>query len=396
MKSFRKILFWCHLVAGVTAGVVVLIMSVTGVLLTYEKQLTFWWETRSFSITPSTPLSPEDLLTKVSAAAGATPSNITFRSDATAPLSVSLPNPSGRGERTLYVNPYTGELLGEGAPGMRRFLRQMEDVHRWLALEGSGRDLGRWVTGIANLLFLFIVVSGLYLWLPRLWTWAQVRNVIWFKRGLPSKARDFNWHNTIGFWCCVPLAVVVASGVVMSFGWASNLVFRLAGENPPQQRPRPPAPPGNAATDVAKLSYEGLNGLYTRAQQYNYDWRTIAVRLPKTDEANAVFSVDAGWGGQPQKRTTLTLERRTGQVVKTETFADNSTGRRWRTILRFAHTGEVLGLFGQTLAGFASLGAVFLVYTGVALSWRRFGNWRTRRARAIAADGTAIPKVSVP
>ena len=108
MKTFRKILFWCHLVIGVTIGVVVLLMSITGVLLTYEKQLTNWWETRSFVITPTTPLPPETLLSKVSAAAGATPLSVTFRTDATARFSISLPNPGGRGEKTLYVNPYTG------------------------------------------------------------------------------------------------------------------------------------------------------------------------------------------------------------------------------------------------------------------------------------------------
>ena len=37
--TLRKVLFWCHLAAGVTAGVVILIMSVTGVLLAYEQQI---------------------------------------------------------------------------------------------------------------------------------------------------------------------------------------------------------------------------------------------------------------------------------------------------------------------------------------------------------------------
>ena len=37
--SFRKILFWTHLIAGCIAGAVVLTMSVTGVLLTYERQI---------------------------------------------------------------------------------------------------------------------------------------------------------------------------------------------------------------------------------------------------------------------------------------------------------------------------------------------------------------------
>ncbi len=58
--------------------------------------------------------------------------------------------------------------------------------------------------------------------------------------------------------------------------------------------------------------------------------------------------------------------------MKWETFSSNSRGRQLRTILRFAHTGEVLGLPGQTIAGIASAGGAVLVYTGLALSLRRF------------------------
>jgi uncharacterized iron-regulated membrane protein len=50
MKTFRKILFWCHLTAGVVAGLVILMMSATGVLLTYEKQMIEWADARTYSI----------------------------------------------------------------------------------------------------------------------------------------------------------------------------------------------------------------------------------------------------------------------------------------------------------------------------------------------------------
>ena len=66
--------------------------------------------------------------------------------------------------------------------------------------------------------------------------------------------------------------------------------------------------------------------------------------------------------------------------MKVERFADVSRGIRWRIFMRFAHTGEVLGVVGQTIAGIASLGACVLAYTGAALSWRRWRNWRRRRA----------------
>ena len=81
-----------------------------------------------------------------------------------------------------------------------------------------------------------------------------------------------------------------------------------------------------------------------------------------------------------------------GAATKWEGFEAGTAGRKLRTLLRFAHTGEVAGLPGQLIAGLASLGAVVLGYTGLALSLRRFAAWRARRrppAQAIAARPAA-------
>jgi uncharacterized iron-regulated membrane protein len=314
------------------------------------------------------------------------PAALILRADGSVPASVTLPG-GGQEPRTLFVDPYTGAVLGEGAVGTHRFFRAVTDWHRWLGRKGDGRAAGQAVTGAANLLFLFIVASGLYLWVPRSWTPQQFKQVLWFKRGISARARDFNWHNVIGFWCCVPLFVVVLAGVVISYPWTSDLVYRLAGEapsGPPGGRPgRGPGgsgrPSDGRSAEVSPAAWAGLDTLVTRAEAHRADWKTITVRLPRDVAAPLVFTVDAGMGGEPQKREMLTLDR-TGNVVKVERFSDGTLGRRWRALLRFAHTGEVLGWAGQTMAGLASLGACFLICTGVALSWRRWRAWSQRRA----------------
>ncbi len=90
-----------------------------------------------------------------------------------------------------------------------------------------------------------------------------------------------------------------------------------------------------------------------------------------------MITLDEGYGGQPQKRQTLTMSRATG-AERWEAFADQTTGRRLRSWLRFAHTGETYRLPGQTVAGLVSAGAVMLVWTGIALACRRFLAWRAR------------------
>jgi uncharacterized iron-regulated membrane protein len=114
------------------------------------------------------------------------------------------------------------------------------------------------------------------------------------------------------------------------------------------------------------------------------------LQLPPKPEAPVVFAIDQGNGGQPQLRSQLTLDRKTGSVVRWEPYSNNSLGRRLRTWFRFAHTGEFYGFAGQTVAGLASIGGAFLVFTGLSLAVRRFYSWRGRRRSGRHAHGTMI------
>jgi uncharacterized iron-regulated membrane protein len=387
-QRIRTVFFWLHLTAGLLAGVVVLIMSATGVLLAFEKQVTYYADTRNIRVAPpapsAAPLPIDTLLARVRATGlVAEPGALALRRDPAAPIALTV----GPGA-PAYADPYTGRLLGRGDPGVRAFFRTVTDWHRWLAASGENRATGRAVTGAANLAFLFLVLSGAYLWIPRTWAWRAVRQVIWFRRGLSGKAMDFNWHNTIGVWSVLPLAIVVASGVVISYPWASNLVYRIAGEAPPAPRggdarpgARPEGTPPSRPERTAAAPTTSLNAALATAMQHRPGWQAIAVRLPVSDTAPLAFTIDDGGPGQPQYRGTLTVDRLTGAATKWEGFDAGTRGRQLRALLRFAHTGEVAGVLGQAIAGLASLGAMFLAYTGVSLSLRRFAAWRDRRRR---------------
>ena len=390
MKVLRRVIFWCHLAAGVCAGVVILIMSVTGVLLAYERQLTRWADTRGYAVArpggDAARLPLEALLAKAREGQAAAPTAVTLYAGAGEPATVSF-----QGGRNLFVNPYTGEVLGEGSKGVRAFFRAVTDWHRWLGASGEGRPAWRAVTGASNLVFLFIVMSGFYLWWPRKWTRGSLRAVTWFRRTQGGRARDFNWHNVVGFWSALPLFVVVLSAVVISYTWASNLVFRLAGEEPPAQLQRPAQPGGAGAQPGAALALGGLDALLARAEGQVEGWRTVTLQLPQRPDAPVTFAIDRGNGGQPQLRSQLTLDRATGEVVRWEQYSNNTPGRRMRSWLRFAHTGEVYGLAGQTVAALASAGGALLVYTGLALALRRLLAWLSRRGALAAARAEPSP-----
>jgi uncharacterized iron-regulated membrane protein len=393
MKLFRKVLFWCHLTVGVIAGLVILAMSATGVLLTYERQIAYWADTRDYRVASPSPnasrLSVETLLAKARESQPDTSiTTVTLRAGATEPVAVGLAGNPGAGPgggRTIFLDPYTGATLGEGSKGVRDFFHVVTDLHRWLGASGAGRNTARAVTGACNLGFLFIVSSGVYLWWPRKRNWPQFKNVMLFKRGLPGKSRDFNWHNVIGFWSFTPLFIIVLSAVVISYQWAGNLVYRAVGENPPAQRGTG-QPPGNAGPQRGgterreAAAVDNLDGLWARAAQQVSGWRSVSLRMPTSPDEPLTFTIDQGDGGQPHKRAQLTLDRKTGEVLRWEPFSSYTTGRKLRSFLRFAHTGEVAGFGGQTIAGLASLGGVFLVWTGISLALRRLRAWLGKRS----------------
>ena len=224
MKRFRTLLFWLHLLAGVSAAAVILVMSVTGVILALKPQIQNWIDRDIRYVTPQPArLGVQELLSATKAARpDSLPQSLALARDPALAATVGF----GR-EGNLYVNPYTGAVLGSGSVRTSEFFQSMTDWHRYLAMSGESRATGRSITGVSNAAFLVLALSGLYIWWPKQFTRKALKPIVWFRQTSTGRARDFNWHNTIGFWCLVPIVIMTASGVVMSYPWANDLVYRL-------------------------------------------------------------------------------------------------------------------------------------------------------------------------
>jgi uncharacterized iron-regulated membrane protein len=375
MKLFRKILFWIHLAAGVTTGIIIFIMCVTGVILTFEAQIKDYAESDVRYVkapeTGAQKLSPTELFTKLrEAKPDAKPTGLTLKADLNAAAAFAL----GR-EGTLYLNPYSGEILGGDAKGVNNFFRFVTDWHRWLGASGENRAVGKAVTGFSNAAFLLLAITGIYIWFPRRLAWQNIRAVIFFRRGLRGKARNFNWHNTIGFWSSLVLIILTVTGMVISYQWASNLVYTLTGSEVPQQQS---APPNQANRETNPVVPENLDQLWARAAQQTENWEVISLRVPTSSDAPVVFTIREGKELNPFASSTATFNAQNGEMTKWEPYSGGSGGRRLRSWMRFAHTGEAFGSVGQIIAGLATLGGAFLAWTGLSLAWRRFRNWRAK------------------
>lgn len=413
--TFRQVLFWLHLIAGVIAGLVIAVMCFTGAALAFESEIVSWAERDARVVTPpagAARLPLQELLARVrEEEPDSRPTGITVSSDPRDAVVFAL----GR-EGAIYANPYTGELRRPASTKVHDFLHGLEDWHRTLAMGGDRRPIGKLINGCCNVAFCFLALTGVYLWFPRSWSWRSVRSGLFFNGKLSGKARDFNWHNVIGLWSAPVLIVLTLTAIPMSFRWGANLIYQIAGETPPATPAPGTAGPGPGAGAPAvevpapppgtrRLDYDAL---LVATKKETPDWEQLTFRLgnggprggnaaqaarpaegaPRenrggTRPAQAVTVTVKQTGQWPRTATTtLTFNPYTGDVLKREGYADQSAARRIRSWTRFLHTGQALGWVGQFVALVACLGGCVLVYTGFALAVRRFLAWRKKPAQA--------------
>ena len=359
-------------------------MSVTGVVLTYERQAQAW-EDRSYYAEPEADqqmMSANQLIEASRGLDDFEPTSLMLSSDPTAPAVLK----QGRSQ-TRYLNPYNGEVYSPHSDALSVFFSTVRGWHRWFNMTGNNRSSARVITGAANLMFLFLVLSGIYLWLPKIYVRTTLRARVWFNASNSNaNARNFNWHHVLGFWAAIPLVVIISTATVFNYSWANSLVYQLAGEEAPVRGGSASVEPPVTAP-VSRLPYANL---IDTAKTYSTSWRTITLAIPAAEANSASLTIDEGDGGQPQKRHVLTLNVTDGKVIKWAPFSSQTPGAQARRWVRFLHTGEALGLTGQTIAGIASFAAILMVWTGLALALRRFLRWLEKQKRAREVEAPTI------
>jgi len=145
VKTLRSILFWSHLAVGAIAGVVILIMSATGAILAMKPQILNLVERQvRFVESRGERLAPSALIV---AARDHRPDvqPLSFTLDnSESSVSAAIGFPQGV---AVYVDPYSGAVLGEGSTASQNFFRTVENWHRWLAVSADNRAGTRSVTG---------------------------------------------------------------------------------------------------------------------------------------------------------------------------------------------------------------------------------------------------------
>jgi uncharacterized iron-regulated membrane protein len=274
-----------------------------------------------------------------------------------------MAGPGGGGRpRTLnaWIDPPTARVL-DTAETAKGLMMVMHRLHGSLMIP----EVGRKVVGWLGWAMFVSCATGLWLWWPRRGG---------FLKGLRWTRGDsvlFNLHHMVGFWICIPLAVLSLTGVYISFPQASRAVFGI-----PSPPPRSGGPGGPGGRFVPPIAHPRMTfGEAAAAAQAAAPGAVAEINAPTRGAAPA-WRVGLKAAGA-ERPTTVQVADATGDVRAPR------GGREPRSqagpdpvsrLMRKVHDGAGTGIVWQSVIFVAGLAPAALGVSGVVM-------WLRRRAR---------------
>lgn len=400
----KKVFFQIHWFLGISAGLILALMGVTGAIYSYDQQILKLINQDSYVVqAQNTPkLTPAQLYQHFEQRQPDLKINsITIAKDATASSTVNIQKEGERRGYNMMVNPYTAEVLPE-IKG-RGFFQFVQQLHRNLTFGPVGKQ----ITAACTLILIFFVLSGLYLRWPKRHTWRQ-----WLFVKPKLKGRNFIWdlHAVIGTWVVVFYLLMACTGLYWSYDWWRDGMFKLMGvERPqPQMQAGPRNTQGQATNRMQgqpqqghagrehrgegrdesreQLSsaqiYDALNKTWTGFNtQLGRDYSSITLNLPKKADQTIELSFIDATPQHERARNSAVYHYGTGKIEKLELYEDKKLNEKIMSSMLPVHRGSFFGPVYHFFAMLASLAMPLFFVTG----WMLYLKRRKQKKLTLAA-----------
>ena len=209
-KALRKI----HLWLSVPTGIIITLVCFSGAMLVFEKEVTEAIKPELYFVKEAKgePIPIQELMERVEETLpdSVSISGVTVFADSTRTYQVSLTKPR---RASIYVDQYTGEVTGrsERLP----FFDTMFHLHRWLL--GSSSGVGKLLTGICTLVLIFILITGILMWLTNRHKPLKASLAIHVTKGWGRFWHDL--HVAGGIYATIFLLAMALTGLTWSFSW---------------------------------------------------------------------------------------------------------------------------------------------------------------------------------
>ncbi|HSF52560.1 MAG TPA: PepSY-associated TM helix domain-containing protein [Algoriphagus sp.] len=401
-KPIRKFLNDIHLYAGLISGLIVIAVCLSGTIYVYNTEIREFSDSeRYFVEVEGSKKSLDELRTGVEKELSAeiVGANIYQGENRTVQFQVKK-----EGEErpvTYFVNPYSGEILANNAEktSTEEFMGYMFSLHRWLLLDKieepilesmSNMELGRFINGVATLLFLLGVITGMFIWFPQ-----KVKN---WKQGLKIKWSG-NWkrvnhdlHNTLAFYSLIFLFIMAVTGPFWSYQWYKTGWQKTWDIYQAQPYGNQGSPGGNQRGGGDK-SDKSADEVPAEKVFISFDQAVAASNLALPYEGNLRVSLPNKPDGDisvSKSRTgffakagadQLTLNTVNLEVKEAKLFSDLSGRQQIGRSVKSLHTGEIFGQFTKFLWFLACLVATSLPITGTLIWWNKHKKKKSHRSK---------------
>ncbi|PZD78963.1 PepSY domain-containing protein [Mesonia sp. K7] len=375
-SNIRKLNDWLHLWLGLGSGIIVFIVSITGCIYAFEQEIKDAMEPWRFVKDQKKDFVPPSQLIDTAKIymPDIKPSGLTY-SNREGAAAVGF-NERINGKRhftAVFLNPYTGEFIKKqkliGGDEFN-FFRFIIDGHRALWLP---YDIGRPIVGIATLVFLVLLITGLIMWWPKNWKKSNRDKSFKIKWKAKFKRVNYDLHNVVGFYSLLLAMVIAITGLVWSFKWFENGLYYLTSGG--QEKPEHSHPHSDVskAELVLNDSISALDKAWylTRKQEMNAGGFYMSPTLHHEDDAIEIIAYqDHGSFYNRNEyfydRYTLKRYRVKGDEYKNAALADKISMLNYDI-----HIGAVFGFAGKLLAFFISLICASLPVTGFLVWWNK-------------------------
>lgn len=393
---YKSLWFKIHWILGITAGIILLIVGVTGAILSFEKEIMKAINSDSYYvkvIEGQDKLTTKELLEKFQASnPKAKINSISFSLDKESSTVINVASEGARRGLNIYINPYTAEVLPDLVG--KDFFGFILRLHRWLAFPQEIREVGKQTVAISTVALIVLIISGIIVY------WGRIKHAFFksFTFKFKHKGRAFlsTMHSAIGMWVIPFYLLAALTGLYWSYGWYNNMLYSIAGVEKPQ-RQQAPQPQTQKESKSEEQKIEGQKERKTEGQRaeraqgqrpqgetssskfvdiqkavemFNIfvqrDYSSVTLRFPQKGTIYSFSYLDTD-PAHYRARNTLEVDINSWQLLKHERYNDLPLNERLMKSILPLHTGEYFGLIGQIGMFIASALMALFTITGFML-----------------------------
>ncbi|MDP3681345.1 MAG: PepSY-associated TM helix domain-containing protein [Flavobacterium sp.] len=368
-NNFKKAIRKIHLWLGLSSGLIVFIIAITGCLYAFQEEIQDITEEYRFVETQNKSFLPPSQLEII--ARKEVPNKVLHAikyNEKNNSVEAIFFHYEPSYHYTTYMNPYTGKVL-KTINNEEGFFPFILDGHFYLWLP---HEIGQTVVASATIVFLIMLISGLILWYPKNKSAAKQRFWFKWKKGTKWKRKNYDLHNVTGFYILIIGIIFAITGLVWGFQWFAYSYYKVSGgeKSLVYEEPLSKKNQKTATTTIVKP----LDAVWLKMQKEYPQAKSIEIHPPETNlspiAANANSDKGTYWKIDYRYFDQYSLEEMTVSHLWGRKTADKIADNLMKMNYDI-HTGAILGLPGKIFAFLCSLLIASLPISGCYIWWGR-------------------------